>query len=656
MLLDLREKVRSSKPLKYSIITLISIPFVLVGIGSYFSGGTVSPVAEVNGQAIDQYQWDRAYQEQRQQLASMFGGQLPEALANESQLRQQALEQLIVQQVLESEVVDQKFVVGDETLGRAIRNLPSFQVDGRFDSATYQTQLQASGMSVPMFEQSFRDDTALNQFRTGVTDTSFTLPQEAQRLAALGAQTRTIEAVKFDFAKAKEGIEVSDEDVVAYFDENKDNYQFPERTKIQYLELDSSTVAADIEISDEQAQAYYEDNKARYIKPEQREASHILLESGNGSEEDQIATLNETKARIDAGEDFGDLAKEFSEDIGSADNGGSLGAITPGAMDPAFEDAVFALESVGDVSDPVVTDFGVHLIKLDSITPESGEPFDEVKDEIVATMQQDEADREFFDLRDLLVELTFDNPGTLEPAADATGLELKTSDWLDSDTDSGPVLSSPGIMAAAFSPEVLDEELNSDIIEIDNRHVVVLRTVEHEDPRPKALDDVQEEVTDALKGERANESLTASTDQAKEALLAGDDAAAVASDNELAEAYEQETLDRQSTLFDRNVVTQIFSLPHPSEEAVTDIATLANGDKLVLRLDSVDTPDASGTTGTTTADASTDGDAEEPSVTPPVAGVLEAGANPQMGNTEFQMLLESLRSKADVEIMGTASP
>ena len=655
MLLDLREKVRSSKPLKYSIITLISIPFVLVGIGSYFSGGTVEPVAEVNGQPIDQYQWDGAYQEQRQQLARMFGGQVPEAFANESQMRQQALEQLIMQQVLESEVVDQKFVVGDETLGRAIRNMPNFQVDGRFDSEAYQAQLRSSGMSVPMFEQAQRDNTALNQFRTGVTDTSFTLPQEAQRLAALGAQTRTIEAVKFDFAKAKEGVEVSDEDVVAYFDENKDNYKFPERAKIQYLELDSSAVAADIEISDEQAQAYYDDNKSRYIKPEQRSASHILLESGNGSEDEQIATLNEVKARIDAGEDFGELAKEVSEDIGSADNGGSLGVITRGAMDPAFEDAVFALASAGDVSDPVVTEFGVHLIKLDNVTPESGQPFDEVKDEIIATMQQDEADREFFDLRDLLVELTFDNPGTLEPAADATGIELKTSDWLDSDTDSGPVLSSPGVMSATFSPEMLDEELNSDIIEVSNRHVLVLRTVEHEDQRPKALDDVREEVTDALKGERATESLTASIDQAKEALIAGDSAAAVAGDNELAEAFEQETLDRQSTVFDRNVITQIFSLPRPTDEAVADVATLANGDKLVLRLESIDTPDASDTPETTTADASSDG-AEEPPETPPVAGVLEAGANPQMGNTEFEMLLESLRSRADVELMGAASP
>ncbi len=148
MLLDLREKVRSSKPLKYSLITLICIPFVLVGIGSYFSGGTAAPVAQVNGEPIDQQQWDRAYQQQRQQLARMFGGQLPEAFANEGLLREQALQQLITQQVLASEVVTQKFAVGDATLGRAIRNLPNFQVDGKFDlSSLRQSQLSPVSLS-----------------------------------------------------------------------------------------------------------------------------------------------------------------------------------------------------------------------------------------------------------------------------------------------------------------------------------------------------------------------------------------------------------------------------------------------------------------------------------------------------------------------------
>ena len=373
MLLDLREKVRSSKPLKYSLITFISIPFVLVGIGSYFSGGTAAPVAQINGEPIDQLEWDRAYQQQRQQLASMLGGQIPAAFDNEALLREQALQQLITQRVVASEVAKQKFAVGDETLGRAIRNLPSFQVDGRFDSSAYQAQLQASGMSVPVFEQSFRDDTALNQFSTGISDTSFTLPQEAERLAALGRQTRTVEAVQFDFEKAKEGIEASDEELVAYFEENQESYQFPERVKIQYIELDSNAVASEIEVSDEDAQGYYDNNRARYITAEQREASHILLEAGDASEQEQIATLEELKTRIEAGESFADLAAEFSQDVGSADSGGSLGVISPGDIGPEFEQALFSLENEGDISAPVVGDFGVHLIKLDKRDSRDGQ-------------------------------------------------------------------------------------------------------------------------------------------------------------------------------------------------------------------------------------------------------------------------------------------
>jgi len=637
MLLDLREKVRNSKPLKYGLITLISIPFVLVGIGSYFSGGTAAPIAEVNGEPIDQYQWDRAYQQQRQQLAQMFGGQLPEAFANEGLLRDQALQQLITQQVLESEVIEQKFAVGDEALGRAIRKLPDFQIDGRFDSDAYQQALRSSGMSTPMFEQGYRDSTALDQFRTGISDTSFTLPQEADRLAALGRQTRTIEAVKFDFAAAKDGIDVPDEEVTAFFDANKDNYKFPQRVKIQYIELNSVDVASEIEISDDEAQTYYDENRARYIQAEQREASHILLETGDASEEEQVTKLTEVKARIDGGESFADLASEFSEDVGSADAGGSLGIITPGAMVPAFEETVFALEAEGAVSEPVVTDFGVHLIRLDSIKPEEGEPFEDVKDEIIETLQQDEADREFFDLRDQLEELSFDNPGSLDPAADATGLEIQTSDWLDSDTDSGPVLSSPGIMSAAFSPDVLDDENNSELIDIENRHVVVLRVLEHEEPRPKSLDDVREEVVNSIKAEKATEMLSTLTMGVTEKLASGSTATEAAEGDELAEVFEQELIDRQSTVFDQNVISGIFSLPKPGDEVVTDTATLANGDLLVLRLDAVEVPEV--------VVASED----QPDTM--VAGVVEAGANPSLGSTEFEALLESLRSTADVEMM-----
>lgn len=646
MLLDLRETVRNSKPIKYTLITIIIIPFALVGIGSYLSGGSIPEVAEVNGQPINQQQLDQAYQQQRQQLARMFGGQLPEAFANEGRLRQQALQQLISQQVLESEVAKQKFAVGDETLGRAIRSLPAFQVDGRFDSETYQAQLRASGMSVPVFEQSFRDDTAMNQFRMGISDTSFTLPSEAERLSALARQTRTVEGVRFDVAKARETIEVTDEEIAAYFEENKENYKFPERAKIRYIEIDSAEIAAGIQVTEEEARTYYEENRGSFILPEQRSVSHILLSDDDGSEEERSEKLSELKVRVEGGESFADLAKEFSDDVGTADLGGSLGIITPGTMDPQFEEAVFGLANEGDVSEPVVSQFGVHLIQLDSITPESGKPFEEVKDEIIAERQQNEADREFFDLREQISEQAFDNPDSLEPAADAAGLEIKTSDWIDSETDSGPVLSNPQVMAAVFSPDVLNDELNSEVIEVGDRHVVVLRVLEHEEPRQKTLEEVRDEVVASLKSERASEMLKVRQDAALVKLAEGESAAAVAEGDEFATAIEQVVLGRQSTELEGGVVSSIFSLPKPvaGSDAVTTAERLSNGDLLALRLDSVDVPElASSEEGV---------DATEESA----PGAEPAGPNARLGGTEFEVLLESLRNSADVEIKSSASP
>lgn len=395
-------------------------------------------------------------------------------------------------------------------------------------------------------------------------------------------------------------------------------------------------MASDIDVSEAQAQTYYDDNRASFMLPEQREASHILLSSGDGDEADQIAQLNDIKARIEAGESFADLAKEFSGDVGSAELGGSLGVVTPGAMVPEFETAVFALDAAGALSEPVVSEFGVHLIQLDSLTAESGKPFDEVREDIIFIIRQDEADGSYFDLREQLVEYAFDNPGSLEPASDITGLSVKTSDWLDRDTDSGPVLSNPQILNALFSEDVLDEENNSDVIEIGQRHVVVLRVLEYEDQRPKALDDVRDDVTNTLKGERATEALEILTKDALSRLAKGDSATDITKsvDQELATSTEQESLDRNSTLFDRSVVTQIFALAKPGADVITHSATLSNGDLLVLRVDSVQVPDMP--------------DATESSVV--------AGPNPQLGGTEFEVLLESLRGVADIDIGSVVSP
>jgi len=504
MLLDLREKVRSSKPIKYTLITIICIPFALVGVGSYLSGGSAAPVAEVNGVEISQRALEGAYSQQRQRLAQMFGGQIPEALADETVLREQARDQLIEQQVIMSAVEEEKFAVGDTTLARAIQGLPAFQLDGKFDQETYPRTLRSAGQNPSSFEQTLRSQTAINQFREGVVETSFTLPGEFKRLDDLQRQTRTVDLITLNLASVKEGIEVSDEDASGYFDENKDAFQFPERAKVQYIELNSSDLADSIDVTEEEAEEYYTDNRARYVTPEQRSASHILLAADGDSE---VATKTEEaialKARLDAGEAFADLAAESSDDPGSADSGGSLGAILPGMMVAAFEDGVNALAAVGDVSEPVVTEFGVHLIKLDAITPEQGKPFEEVKDAIIAEMKRNQADQEFNELRIAIEEAAFDEPDSLDPAASAAGLDIQETEWVDTEADNGELFSNPQLIQAVFSDDVLNEGLNSDLIELGNRHVVALRVLVSEGPRPKTLDDVRDEVIDILKSERA---------------------------------------------------------------------------------------------------------------------------------------------------------
>ncbi len=629
MLLDLREKVRSSKPIKYTLITLICIPFALVGIGSYFSGGEAPAVAKVDGVEISSIDLDRAASEQRARLAQMFGGQLPPAFANEANIRQQALDQLVTSQVMRSEVEKQKFAVGDATLAKEIQQIPAFQVDGRFDPQLYSDYLRSRGQTAAGFEAGLRQDAALNQFRAGIADTSFVLPQESARLTALSGQTRTVDILRFDMEKAQEGIEISDEDAQSYFDENADIYKWPERAKVQYITLDHTEMTAAMDISDDEAQTYYDDNRARYITPESREASHILLSLDDRGDTDAVAAkteeLNKIKQRIADGEDFAELAKTLSEDIGSAEQGGSLGVITAGAMVPEFEEGVNALANVGDISDPIVTDFGVHLIKLDALSGETSTPFADVKEEVIEALKRERVDTEYSELREILTEQLFENPESLDAAADASGLELQTSDWVDlNSTDEW--LSNPIVLQAVFSEDVRDNGNNSDLLELDRQRAIALRVVEHEDERPQVLDDVRDDITLAIKSERAGEQLDELLKTSVESLKAGKSVDDLAADQDLATATTAEELTRQATTLDQNVLSRVFALAKPAEGVlpIAD-AALANGDRVAVLLKDVTTPE-------------------------PDAEAAEQANDGRLGGTEFSALLQSLRESAKVTL------
>ncbi len=622
MLLDIREKVRGSKPIKYTLITLICIPFALVGIGSYFAGGEVPPAATVNGVEISPYELDRAMAQQRQQ----FGPQFPD-----NAIRQLALEQLVTTQVMNSAAEEHKFAIGDVTLAREIRRAPQLQEDGVFSKEAYQTYLQSQGLNAAEFERNLRQEAALNQFSQGVIGSSFVLPQESAMKKALLAQTRTVDILRFDMVKAQEGIEVSEEDTQAYFDENAENYLWPERVKLQYITLDQADLAAAVDVTDDDAETYYNENLARYVTPEKREASHILLSVDDRNDSDAVAAkveeLNNLKQRIADGEEFAALAEEFSDDAGSAENGGSLGIISAGAMVSEFEDAVNGLANAGDISEPVVTDFGVHLVKLDALTAESTRPFDDVKSEVISALQKQSAETEYSSLREILTDEMFANIDSLDTAAEGTGLEIQTSDWIDITSDD-PWLGTPQALQAAFSEDVLNNGENSELIELTGTRSLGLRVLEQDEQRPKTIDDVREEIVTTLKAERASEHLDGLLKTAIENLNAGKSVEELASAEDLASSTTDEELTRQASVIDASIVQSVFALPKPSGDAkqIAD-AVSSNGDRIAVLLKAVDTPELE---------------------------VEEIAPNDgRLGNTEFSAMLQSLRGKADVSFADT---
>jgi len=476
-----------------------------------------------------------------------------------------------------------------------------------------------------------------------VVATGFRLPSEAERLDRLARQERTVDALRFDLAAAQAGIEVEEASIVERFEQNADSYTFPPRAKVAWLELSETTLADTIDVSEEDARDWYEANRSTFMTPESRDASHILFAVDDAGDADAVAAATaraqQALERLEAGEPFADLAAELSDDPGSATSGGSLGTISAGLMVPAFETGLNELAAVGDVSPPVVSEFGVHLIKLDALVPETGRGFDEVREEAMRNAISDAADREYFDLREQLAELVFDNPESLDVASEATGLEIMTSDWIDRDSQpdqAGDVLSSPQVLDAVFSEDVLQDGNNSELIEVGDRRVVVVRVTDDEGPRPKTLDDMRDTLRAEISAERAGELLDEKAAAARDALAAGEPVAALAEADPLATALSGEILTRRSPVFDPAAVAALFAAPVPQAETpVSGVQTLATGDRLAWRLLDVSTPALA-------ADDTADD-------TAPVSGVV-AGADPRLGTVEFGALLDSLRARADVEL------
>jgi len=579
MLQEIREKAQGW--FAWAIVVLISIPFALWGIQEYMGFGRVPVLAKVNGQEITERELDSALHRQRPEPGEVDpeGGQ--------AQRRQAVLDGMIRETLLVQAADAMKMRVGDAGVVAAIRSVPVFQRDGHFDMPAYQQILRQQGMAEAAFEQQLRRMLVTDQLVEGIRESAFVTPTELRDSLRLTEQQRDVGFFVLRRADFATGAAPTDDEVRSYYDRHRDDFMSPERVQIEYLELDAAGLAGAVRPDEEAIKGYFEQHRHEFVQPPQRRARHILFAADSSASGDKLAEAEaKAKAAIDRlrkADDFAALAKELSDDPGSASQGGDLGWFERGVMVKEFEDVAFSLPP-GQVSEPVRSPFGLHVIEVTEVRDSEEPTLDAVRDRIVQALQRVEAERLFYDQVERLSDLTYENAGSLDPAAEALGLKSRVTDWFGREGGLG-VLSSPKVVAAAFSEEVRGEGRNSEPIELGPEHTVVLRVRAHEPARLRPLAETRAEVSARLADEKA---ATAARSRATELLgraRAGEGLDALA--KEAGSSYERVSrLGRRAAGVSPAIAQAVFSMPRvpaggPPAFTLVDIG---NGDVAVAAL------------------------------------------------------------------------
>lgn len=580
----------------------IIVTFAFWGIQSFRdTGGGEAVVATVGGklgghiggQKITQSQVRAAYEQRMRQMQQLMGENFRPEQFDQKHFRGLVLDDMVQEAALRLYGADAGYQTPDSLLLDAIQVIPAFQDNGKFSAEQYRGRLQQNGYSPERFESEMRNSLTIDQMRNGVVETAFVTDADVAAEYRLAAQQRSLSFAQFDAAHYASAVTVDEQQVQARYDERKAQFMTPERIKLAYIELslDKMRKAADPGV--EALKAIYETEKAtRFSTAEEREARHILIALGA----DKVASkkhAEELAAKIKGGGDFAALARAESTDTGSKNQGGSLGWVKHGQMVKKFEETLFSMKK-GEVSSPVETEFGWHLIKLDDVRPAATRPFDDksVQDEVLALYQRKDAEKHFQDDQEKLEQLAFENPASLDAAGKALNLEIKTTDWFGRSAGAG-IAATPAVNQAAFSDVVLKNNENSKPVSVATGDVVVFRKAEYEAPRQKAFAEVADQLRTQLKDEAAKAKAGAQAKSMLDALRGGaklEDAAKKA-DVELKTVG---LIKRDDKQIDRQIVSALFHLPHPDGVAPRfDLITLANGNVAVVALNEIKDGDLS---------------------------------------------------------------
>ncbi|BBP82289.1 peptidylprolyl isomerase [Pseudomonas sp. Pc102] len=569
-----------------TIIGVIIALLALTGFDAIFNAtSNRQDAAKVNGEEITLDQLSQAADMQRRQLMQQLGKDFDASQLDDKLLREAALKGLIERKLLLQGAKSSGFAFSQPALDQLILQTPEFQVDGKFNPDRFDQVIRQMSYTRLQFRQMLEQEMLVGQLRAGLAGSGFVTDEEIRAFARLEKQTRDFATLTFK-ADPK-AVTVSDDEIQAYYDEHKGQFMSPEQVVLEYVELKKEAFFSQVEVSEDDLKAQYDKEIGNLS--EQRDAAHILVEINDQQTEEQAkAKIDEIKQRLDKGEAFAALAKEFSQDPGSAANGGDLGFAGRGVYEPAFEDALYALKK-DEVSAPVRTPYGLHLIKLLAIQAPEVPSFDSLKEKMVRELKTQQVEQRFVEATKELEDSAFEASDLAQPAQELN-LKVQTSAPFGREGGEG-LTANRQVLQAAFSPEVLEDGGNSGAIELDPDTVVVLRAKEHRKPTQLELASVIDSIRQHLTQEKASESAKAKADELLASLREGKTPATQAPQGQTWNVVEAATRSQEGV--DPALLQTLFRMgkPESADKPTFSSLKLSNGDYVVIRLNGVSQPE-----------------------------------------------------------------
>ena len=524
------DAVRNNKRIVQIFLGLIALPFAFWGVDSYVrSSGAGSDLASVGDTKITIQQFEQALRDRQDQMRQSMGDSFKPELMNTPEIRLGVLNSLIDQRLLLLEAGKNRLVTSDDALRDFLSSVPSLQEDGKFSMSRYETVLRAQGMSQPQFEARVRQDLTLQQLVGTVGSSAFVSLTQAEAMLRLQSEERQFSEFKISSGQFANKVKIDESAIQKFYDENKNRFEVPERVKAEYVVLSLDALLTQVKVSDAEVKTWYDGHQDRYQEPEERRASHVLISSdGDAGKEKAKAKAEEVLKDIQKNPSrFAELAKQHSQDPGSAQKGGDLGYFGRGMMVKPFEDAVFQ-QKEGEISGLVESDFGYHIIKVTGIKAAKLRPLADVRSDIEGELRRQAATRKFAEAAESFNNMVYEQSDSLQPVVEKFNLKVQQSGWLPKNADPrmlaalGP-LGNEKVAKALFSDDVIKNKRNTEAIEVAPNTLLAARVTEHVPASVQTFDSVKGDIGEYLKDQEAQAQAKASGEARLAELNQGED-------------------------------------------------------------------------------------------------------------------------------------